>query len=191
MNAPLQSAGYTLIELLIVVTLSSLLLITAVALFFTTLVGGGRTAGTEYTKQAGQYAITQMTYLLRNARRLDLASSTPTVCQQNMSAIAVRGQDGNVTILRAGLTGGTNGDTNRIASASAVLRYMTPPDLSFAQGTSLRFDCAPASYGTSTWDGSPPIITISFTLQKGVSGVDQARDIVQVPFRTSVTLRNY
>lgn len=176
-----SNAGYTLIELLTVVALSSLLLITVTSLFFTTLLGGGKTATSEYTKQAGNYALGQMTYMIRNSRKLVANSDpTPVICQAGMQSLGVQSQDNNTTIFSL--------DSNRIASNSG--KYLLPADIQVVTG-SLRFDCNPTSYGTSSWDGSLPSVTISFSLRKGTVGVDSERDIVELPFQSSVTLRNY
>ncbi|MEP7167384.1 MAG: type II secretion system protein [Candidatus Woesebacteria bacterium] len=172
--------GYTLLELLIVIGLTVILLITATSLFFTTFIGGGKTASAEYTKQAGQNALNQMTYLIRNARKLTTNVAGQT-CAGSMDSIGLINQDGGTTVLQLDSSG-------KIASNSGI--FLTPTDLSVVNGA-FDFTCSPTNYGTDQWDGSPPRITISFSLQKGVNGVDKARDIVTIPFQSTITMRNY
>lgn len=173
-----NSDGYTIIELLVVIALTVIVLITATSLFFTTFIGGGKTASGEYTKQAGQNTLNQMTYLIRNSRKL-IPNSANQICAGSMNSLGVMGLDGGTTILST-----SNG---QIASNSGI--YLTPNDLRLS--SPLTFSCSPITYGTANWDGSPPRITINFSLQKGVSGSDLARDIVIIPFQSVVTLRNF
>jgi type II secretory pathway pseudopilin PulG len=171
-------SGYSLIELVIVIALTVILLITAVSLFFTTFIGGGKTASGEYTKQAGQNTLNQMTYLIRNSRKL-VPNAANQICAASMNSLGVLGLDGGTTILST-----SNG---QIASNSGM--YLTPSDLKLS--SPLTFSCSPTTYGTASWDGSPPRISINFSLQKGNVGSDLSRDIVTIPFQSVVTLRNF
>lgn len=178
----LKEKGYTLIELVVVIGLSAILLISAVSLFFTTFIGGGKTASLEYTKQAGGQALAQMTFLIRNSRKI-IQNSSGTTCGSPMSTLKVENLDGGTTEFAVV----TNGTTSQIASQSGGLNsFLTPSEVSVSNFT---FTCSPVSYASNTWDGSPPIVGISFTLQKGAGGL--ARDLVSIPFSTSITLRNY
>lgn len=173
--------GYTLIELVVVIGLTAILLMTAVSLFFTTFQGGGKTASAEYVKQAGNSVVETMSFSLRNSLKLIPASGQSSPCLANMSAVAVQNQDMSTT---------------EYSLASSKLRVikptgtqnLTPDDLTV---TSFSITCTPVSYGQPSWNGAPPRVTINFTLQKGTNGVTAARDIVTIPFSTSVTLRNY
>jgi prepilin-type N-terminal cleavage/methylation domain-containing protein len=180
-------SGFTLLELLIVITLVVIVLITATSLFFTTLLGGGKSASAEYAKQSGQNALNQMTYLIRNAKKLSTNAAGDT-CEAAMDSIGLVNQDGGTSILSL--------YQNKIASSSgttvttANTAFLTPTDLVIVNGA-FDFTCTPTTYGTANWDGSPPRITISFSIQKGTTGVDQARDIVTIPFQSTITMRNY
>ncbi len=178
-------AGYTLIELLVVIALTVLLLIGGTSIFFTTLVGGGKTAAAEYVKQSGQHAMNQITFLIRNSRKLTLNSDlSPVVCQTAMSSVGLLNYDTGTTYIKKEMDG--NGK-ERIASNSGS--YLTPDDLTISSGPT--FDCSPSSYGTSSWNGAAPTVTVRFTLRKGTPSVDKARDIVEIPFESSITLRNF
>lgn len=177
----MQKNGFTLMELLIVVALAIMLMITAVSLFFTTIVGTGKTASAEYVKQSGDQALTQMTYLIRNARKL-VPNGSGQTCESNMRSLGVLGYDNGVTQLMMQVDNGVS----RIASGSG--QFLTPPDIVLEEP--LTFDCSPTDYDTPTWDGSPPIIVVRFTLRKGDPAGSLARDIVTIPFESTVTLRN-
>lgn len=176
-----QQQGYSLIELLVVIGITVILMVTAVALFFTTLQGGGRTAGAEYAKQIGQNTVNQLTYLIRNARRI-VPNREGITCANGMVSLGVEGLDGGITYLYSDQT-----NAGRIASNSGT--FLTPSDIYVT--SALAIDCTPANYAQAGWDGSPPRITIRFTLQKGQTGVDKQRDIIAIPFESTVTLRNY
>jgi prepilin-type N-terminal cleavage/methylation domain-containing protein len=176
-----HQAGYTLIELIIVIALTVILTLTAVSMFLTTLLGGGKTAAAERTKQAGQYAINQMSYLIRNSRKVSVNTDGIT-CGTGMTSLVIQGQDQQTTTL---LSQAVNGFT-RIASKSGSLTtnsYLTPDDMNVKDA--LTFNCSTNN------DGSPEVIHITFSLQKGNSTTDKARDIVVIPFETTVSLRSY
>lgn len=168
--------GYTLVELVVVIAIVVVLLITATSLFYTTLIGGSKTNSAEAVKQAGQYALNQMSYLVYNSRKLVTNNQSQT-CASSMVSLGIENQDLATTILSSQTASGMT----RLASNSGV--FLTPGNMTVSSGPT--FDCTIPS------NGSAPTVTISFTLQKGVIGVDKARDIVSIPFTTKVTLRNY
>ncbi len=172
----MKQNGYTLIELIVVIGIVVILLITATGLFYTTLIGGGKTNSAEAVKQAGQYALNQMSYFVYNSRKL-IPNDEDLTCAAGMVSLGIQNQDLGTTIFSAETVLGNV----RIASNSGS--YLTPGNMTVSAGP--LFNC------TQTNTTSPPIIEISFTLQKGVAGVDKARDIVSIPFITNVTLRNY
>ncbi|PWU22890.1 hypothetical protein C5B42_04880 [Candidatus Cerribacteria bacterium 'Amazon FNV 2010 28 9'] len=168
--------GYTLIELIVVVAITILLLVTVISMFYTAFVSGGKTTATEAVKEAGQYAMSQMEFFIENAHRL-VPNADATTCAVGMSSLGLQNQDLGTTIFQSE----TVGNDVRLASNSGT--YLTPSGMSVTSGPT--FSC------TQPADSSPATITISFTLQKGVVGVDKARDIVTIPFQSQVTLRNY
>lgn len=171
--------GFTLIELLVTMTIVVVLLVSGFSLFVTTFVTGGKTQQGEYLKQTGQDALASMGFLLRNAREL-LPGSSGSLCANGMSEITLRGVDNKVTRLFVS-------DTGQIASNSG--NFLTPDDIVLI--SPLTFSCTPTNYGTDSWDGSPPRITITFTLGKKATGTVRSRDVVTIPFTSTVTLRNF
>ncbi|HSW90064.1 MAG TPA: type II secretion system protein [Patescibacteria group bacterium] len=177
-----RQAGYTLIELVVVIGLTVLLLITVVSLFFTSLTAGGKTSSAVYTKQVGDYTMSRIQFALRNAHKI-VPNSNGDICTSGMASIAVENTDLGVTEF----LGETAAGVNHIASNSGL--FLTPDDVSVVAGP--QFDCSPSTYGTSRYDGSAPTVTVSFTLRKGNMGVDKTRDIVEIPFQSQITLRNF
>jgi len=169
--------GYTLVELIIVIALTIVILVTATSLFFTTILGGGKTATAERVKQAGEHAMSQMLFLIRNARRVS-TNNEGAICAAGMTSLALQGQDDAVALFA------TQQDSNgnkRIASGSGI--FLTPSDMDLS--APLAFDCSDQG------DGTPATITVSFSLRKGVPGVDKQRDIVDIPFKSKATLRSF
>ncbi|MBU0576470.1 type II secretion system GspH family protein [Patescibacteria group bacterium] len=170
----LQS-GFTLIELIIAVSLTVMLLLTASALFMTFLISGAKVNSTQLVKQEGQHALIQMEFLLRNAIEL-LPNSFGDECIADMTEIKFRSIDGGETTLAIEDDGGVD----KIASNSGV--YLTSGAVKIVNG--INFTC------TQNSDESHPHISISFTLRKGTPGLDPTRDIVQETFTASATVRS-
>ncbi len=178
MNGNNTHNGFTLIELLVSLTIVVVLLVAGFSMFVTTFVAGNKTEQGEYIKQAGQNALSSIGFLIRNTREI-LPNTAGSICASDMPEIVLRGLDGKTTRL---FVSGT-----QIASNSG--NFLTPQDLELDDP--LTFSCLPSSYGTSTWDGSPPRVTIRFSLQKKTSGAVRVRDALTIPFTSTVTLRNF
>lgn len=171
-------AGFTFIELLIVVTLSVMLLLTASSLFLTLLIGSGKANSGTLIKQQGNVAMQQIDFLLRNA--VDLKpNSTGQICEPTMTEVVIQSLDGGSTTLTARLDAGDS--KYKIASNSS---YLTSGSVEIV-GDALNITCV---QGTDLLNR---YLTISFTLRKGVPGVDQARDIVEETFTISSNLRSF
>lgn len=171
----MNKLGYTLIELVVVMGIVIVLLVTTTSLFYTMLIAGGKTGTSEAVKQAGQNALNQLTYLIFNSRKL-VENNEAQICVADMVSLGIQNQDLQTTILAA------EDDDGHIRIASNAGQFLTPQNMTVSQGPT--FTCiTPAS-------GSAPTIQISFTLQKGVVGIDRPRDIVSIPFSTQITLRN-
>jgi prepilin-type N-terminal cleavage/methylation domain-containing protein len=173
-----RQAGFTLIELLVVVSLSVMLMLAASALFFMFLIGNTKAGAEQRVKSEGEYALEQMSFLLRNALELK-NNSDGQKCQTDMDEISFVSLDGGQTSLFAEVDPGDSAE--KIASNSG--RYLTSGAVELLAGP--EFDCVESDDGVSQY------ITISFTLRKGTPGVDEPRDIVEETFMTGVNVRGF
>lgn len=178
-TAPSARSGFTLIEVMIVVSLSVLLMLTASSLFMTFLIGNTKTTTTQLVKAEGEYALNQMEFLLRNAVEL-LPNTDDETCVTDMEDIRFKSYDNGITTLMRE-TDPTDSNKAKIASNSGV--YLTSGAVELVSGP--LFDCS------QTPDGLSQYITIAFQLRKGTPGIDQPRDIVVQDFLTSVNLRSF
>jgi len=160
-----RSLGYTLIELVVVAALIGIIGVVSVSLFLTSLSGGGKSSGTNEVRANGDYAITQIERMIRNAIRIEGA------CTQDMTSLSLLNSDGNTTTFST-LDG-------RVASNSA---YLTSS--SSQVSGAIDFDCE------QSVDGAPGLVTVSFILNKA-NALTNRFESVQVEFSTSVQLRTY
>lgn len=118
----------------------------------------------------------QIEFLLRNAIALN-------ACTGTSNELTFESLDGGTTTLRAILD---QADTKyKIASQSANNRFLTSGALDLVgDSQGMQFTCIQSGDGTSSY------VTVSFTLQKGSPGIDQARDIVQESFSAGINLRS-
>ena len=174
--------GFTLIEVLVVVSLTVMLMLTASTLFMTFLIGNTKTSSNILIKNEGNYANTQMEFLIRNAVDI-LPNSDNQTCATGMNELVIKSIDGGITTLTS-LEDPTDNNLPKIASISGSSnQFLTSGSLTLLSGPT--FNCTQPAYATS------PYITTAFTLQKGTPGVDQPRDIVQQNFGSSVSIRNF
>jgi prepilin-type N-terminal cleavage/methylation domain-containing protein len=169
--------GYSLIELLIVMTLSVMLIVAASGIMMTALLNNGRVNVQKTIKQNGDHAMGQMTTRLRNAIKL-VANSSGQTCAPGMSEIRFQSLDEGITTFSAVEI--EEGDT-RIASGSGSI-YLTSDAVKL---DSLVFDCTRAD------DGSSSSVKITFTLSKGQVGEGRATDYGLQEFTGNVTLRSF
>jgi len=169
-----HSAGFTLIELIIVITLSVMLLLTASSLFMTLLIGNTKTGASQLIKSEGTIAINQIDFLLRNA------VNVPT-CDSIANTLTFQSLDGGNTTL--GVIQDPSDSKYKIASTSATSKFLTSGSVEIV-GNTMTFSCTQSGGGLSKY------ITVGFTLRKGTPGVDAARDIVQQDFSAGVTMRS-
>ena len=180
--------GFTIIELLVVITIFVLIGVIGINFFASILSGSGKTAIINEVKQNGSYSLNLIERFLRNADKV--TDDTDTLCQNN-------GSDDNITILNP--DGGkttfmfaTDASNNlRIASISGGLLsptttlYLTNNDVvvNNTAGT-YYFICTRSS-------GRSDKIEMIFTLEQKspTAGLPVDKKAV-INFRTSVLLRN-
>jgi len=161
-----SNSGFTLIELLVIATIGVLITIGAINLFFSTILAGGKSTALNEVKQNGDYAITQIERVIRNAKSIN-----PATCPGNSleleatdgSSVVISNNSKQITIKNEAVTSGNN--------------FLVTADISFV-----------CHYSSGT---GPPLVEFSFTLQKGEDGVSRESDIVIVPFQGRALLRQY
>lgn len=157
------NAGFSLIEMLVVITLLVVLSMIGTNLFLGTLTGSNKTSIGLSLKQQGEYAMTQMINMIRGATRIETCA---------VSEITIRNPDDQTTQFTL--------EDNRIASNSGF--YLTGNDVYVTQGPS--FTC-------TLENGVYTFANISFTLKKGDPQVDKPIDVVEQSFTGGVGVRKY
>lgn len=173
-----RQLGFTLVELLIIVSLSVMLMLSSSALFLTFLLGSTKVSRSQTVKNEGEYAMAQMEFLLRNAVQL-FDNGYGEICEQDMEAITFASIDNGVTTLFS--EEDTTDNKLKIASNSGI--HLTSGDVDLVNGPI--FDCSESE------DKLAQYITIRFTLRKGTPSLDEAKDIVEQEFISGVGLRSF
>jgi type II secretory pathway pseudopilin PulG len=176
-NLAHSPSGFSLIELLIVVTLTVMIIVSASSVLLTALLSNGKVNTTKTVKQNGDYAMSQMTVLLRNAVKV-LPNSSGQTCTTGMDELVFQSFDEGITTLGREVIDGTDA---RIASNSGI--YLTSDSVYLDD--SLQFDCRKSA------DGLITNITISFTLTKGTPGISRVTEFGSEDFRSNVTIRSF
>lgn len=165
-----QNFGFTLVEMLVVVGVVAVVGMMAVNLFFATLKGSTKTAVLNEVKQNGDYALSVMEKMVRNAKSLS----------------PLTGQTGTITIINP--DGGTtrfscllDGSVRKIASNSAAL---TSQNVTLAS-------CPADLFTVTTVAGKPSVVTIKFTLIQATVSPSRPEERASMDFQTTVSLRTY
>ncbi|CAN5311412.1 hypothetical protein BH10PAT2_BH10PAT2_2170 [soil metagenome] len=171
-------AGFTLLEVVVATAITVIMMIAASGLFLATLRTNTKDSQVTAIKTDGDYAISQIEFLLRNAVSVipDPLSPTSPSCVNGMSSITFKEVDGGITTLSS-----SNG---LIASRSAVQAspaYLTTPSTTLS---GLQFDCSQAGTNYGTY------VTVSFSLDKDEANSNQPNTLTQ-QFQTSVNVRSY
>lgn len=173
-----SKAGFTIIEMLVVISLVVMLMLVSTSVFLTSLVGNTKTVLAQDLKEEGEYTLSQLEFLLRNAVEIE-ENSLGQTCQMGMNEISFRSIDNGLTTLF--LEEDPEDNQMKIASNSGV--YLTSSGVNVISGPT--FDCDQSS------DLNRTHVKISFTIRKGDPGVDDNRDIIQETFSTGVNLRSF
>lgn len=175
-----------MIELLVVVSLTVMLMLTASAVFMTFLIGNTKTSAEQSVKTEGDFTLSQIEFLQRNAIEV-VANSQGVTCQLGMNELRFVSYDDGVTTLSRVVDPTDN--KAKIASNTAyltagTLELVDPADLDNYTANP-QFDCVQSDDQARTY------ITTSFTLRRGVPGVDQPKEIVTKTFTTGVNVRSF
>lgn len=176
-----MNKGFTLIELLVAVAIIAGLGIMLAQVFFTTTRSNTKVERLTDVKQNGEYALSIMERMIRNARVLTAVctddGSTP------VSSVAVENPDGGTTTIQCLL----DESVTRIASVSSLgTEYLTSNAVSLGgstcDGDSLTFYCTSVAQVSKA-------LKISFSLSQKGTPVDQFGK-ASTAFQTSVGLRS-
>lgn len=181
-NQLILQRGFTLIEILVAITLSVILLGAASGLFFTTLRTDSKKSFVTNIKDNGDYAISQMEFLLRNAITLEPYDGVSGArCTNGMNQIRLRSIDNGLTYLYI--------DEGRIASESAAsngtpgsVYYLTGENLT---ASNLSFNCQQSSPNIGTF------IQINFSLTYATASGQFYGDGGTENFTTRINVRSY
>ena len=157
-----KRAGFSLIELTVVIGLLSLLVLTITSTMLMSMVSSNRIRTATKIKQAGNYALGEIQFLLRNSKSI-------TTCDSSSATISFIGQDGGSTEILL--------ESDRLASNSGV--YLTPDS---ATVSNYVLSCSPS-------DTEPSVVKVSFDLKSSVS-TTRASENPLLHFETSISLRN-
>ncbi len=181
--------GYTLVELLAVITIIVVVGVIVAGILVSSLRGGSKSNVLDNVRQNGNYAITQMSKMILYAQNFNGVSAdntfyttdctqvipsspspAPTPSPKVYSYIKITSFDGGQTIFSC------NGSTIASNGASLV-------DTATVSLVSCTFSCIQDNFGQA------PTIGISFTLSQN-TGSAFAEKQATIPFNTSITIRN-
>ncbi len=139
----MKHAGFSLIELITVVAITAIISLVSVNVLVTSQIRSTRANTISQVRREGDFILSSITYLLRNARYLE-ANQFSQVCINQMTAIRVVDQNGGTVEIYL--------DQERVASNSGTL--LTDPPAAYLSSptvevTGLTFDCQqdPAAHG--------------------------------------------
>jgi prepilin-type N-terminal cleavage/methylation domain-containing protein len=156
--------GFTLIEQLVAVGVLALVLIAGSNLFFSVIKSKRKVESLTSLKQTGEFSLKIMSNMLKNATEIVSACD-----EADTTAIEFKNPDGNTTEFVCDIDG------HKISSNSAILVSDYVTDCSF--------NCDDAGAG------KPPVVAISFTLEKGTES--DILSYYKQTFSTTVSLRKY
>ena len=165
--------GFTLIELLVVIGVVATVGTIVANLFFANLRAAAKTKALTEVKQNGDYALSVMERMIRNAKKIQLNTSGKT-CESGMSNLKILNSDGGTTEFICDAV------NEQIASNSA---FLTSDKLTLSTLSTCSFSCDQPA-------GKPAVIDISFTLEKG--NVSLGREFTaEASFHATVSARLY
>jgi Tfp pilus assembly protein PilW len=163
------------VELIIVMGLLVVITVAATSMFFTMMRSATRSSNLSTLKDEGDYAMSQMEFLLRNAKKVTCSGATA-------NTIAVTSPDNNTTTFQV-LPSPASSPRYYIASSSATRGnlFLTSGSVT-ASPSPLTFTCSQAS------TTSPTFVNIAFELSRVGSTATTTSSRQQ--FSTSVQVRN-
>lgn len=182
---PLGRKGFTLLEILISISIAATIGVLISQVFFTTTRSNTKTEILKEVKQNGDYALNIMERMIRNAIRVE---STCAESGSTLSSLAILNPDGDTTTF--GCTYSTTYSVTLIAStsASAGTEYLTSTGVTLG-GTSCSDANNSLSFVCTSYSDQPPKVSVSFTVRQPGVPPDQS-DQASMLFKTTATPRN-
>lgn len=157
--------GFTLIEMVIVVSLMGIVAIIATGFLLTTLSGSGKAEVSKEVRQNGNYALSVIENMVRDCLIFKTACPNPEV-----NSLTIVNPDGGTTVFSC--------TQNQIASGSAFLTS----DNVLVSGC--EFSCTQSQ-------GLPPVVTIKFKVAQKSTVTLRPSEKAGLDFETVVVVRNY
>lgn len=165
--------GFTLVEVLVVISLIGIIGTLVVAVLSITLRGSQKADVIAVTRQNGNLALSQMTKQIRFAKSIDSPSSCiPSVTSTSITITSFTDGDQTTFACPTSLDSGITSNSASLMDANAV------------SVESCSFICSQAN------SQDPPTVTIEFTLIPFVENQFTEAQ-TSLPFQTSVTMRNF
>lgn len=172
--------AFTLIEILIVTAILLIIVGAVSSLFFSSLKGATKTAIINEAKQSGDYALSVMERMIRNATLLN--SSCPLT---SPNSIAITNPDGHITTFDC-----PQGSEVRIASSSSSVSNPIPTPYYL---TSNKVAVSSCSFACVQSGASPAVVKISFSIHQltpSPAMTLKPEELVNINYSTSVVVRN-
>jgi prepilin-type N-terminal cleavage/methylation domain-containing protein len=166
-------AGFTLIEILVTVTLTAIIMLGITSLFISLMTSAGKSRMSQSLRENGTVAMQRMIEELRNAKAIDSSMLTCDGSTPNSSIIFTNNNDEEtISSLSA--------DNNRIKLTTGSNNYFLTSDTNELRG--LEFICYNSSEGAK-------YIEINFTLASSAATANSPTHS-QLDFKSGVALRN-
>lgn len=177
--------GFTLLEILISITIAGAVGVLIAQVFFTTARSNTKTELLKDVKQNGEYAMGIMERMIRSALRVE---STCSETGTTLSTIEILNPNGDITTFGCFLDPDAN--VTRIASTSAtgVMEYLTSSNITIGGDTCADTDNS-LSFVCTSYPDQPSKVTISFSLSQLGTPTDQF-ERASVLFQTTAAPRN-
>ena len=158
--------GFSLIELLLVITMLSIVVVASTSLLFTTMSGSNKASGLAIVKQNGDHAISYIERQTREAESVE-CDTDPNPDELNLTDV-----DGNpITIT-------TETATGRIVT-------IVPPDITYLTSDELLAE----NFTCEVDLGDPAVVQVNFRMTLAPGGIPS--ETATESFQTRVSLRTY
>lgn len=163
-----KNSGFTLFEMLVVITIFGIIAIVSSGIFFSVLKGASKTNITNLVKQEGTFALAVMERMIRNSRGIVGDCTIPMVSADGITI--TNPDEGETTFIC------TDVDSEISSNSASLISNLVKVD-------SCVINCV------SGQGINPDVVEITFTLSQG-SDTTEKEDIAEVEFSKKITLRN-